>query len=98
MAGFDVTNWVTFPNYSFARVKVGRLDPQAPRSKELTLYDDQIVWHKSFNQVRHGNRCLGLHKNWEERHFSHFKVLPSLKILTGPRLHENAILSICSWE
>nr|XP_056720338.1 vomeronasal type-2 receptor 26-like [Euleptes europaea] len=50
-AGFDVTNWVTFPNGSFARVKVGRLDPQTLPGKELTLNDDQIVWHRTFNQV-----------------------------------------------
>ncbi|XP_077169333.1 vomeronasal type-2 receptor 26-like [Paroedura picta] len=49
--GFDVTNWVTFPNGSFARVKVGRLDPRDPPGNELTLHDDQIVWHRSFNQV-----------------------------------------------
>ncbi|XP_061447699.1 vomeronasal type-2 receptor 26-like [Rhineura floridana] len=51
LAGFDVTNWVTFPNNSFVRVKVGRLDPQAPPGKELALNDDQIEWHRSFNQV-----------------------------------------------
>uniref|UniRef100_A0A8D2ISG1 G-protein coupled receptors family 3 profile domain-containing protein n=1 Tax=Varanus komodoensis TaxID=61221 RepID=A0A8D2ISG1_VARKO len=51
IAGFDVTNWVTFPNNSFVRVKVGRLEPRVPAGKELTVHDDQIVWHKSFNQV-----------------------------------------------
>nr|XP_056720336.1 vomeronasal type-2 receptor 26-like [Euleptes europaea] len=50
-AGFDLTNWVTFSNGSFVRVKVGRLDPQASRGKELTLNDDQIIWHRTFNQV-----------------------------------------------
>lgn len=53
VAGFDVTNWITFPNGSFLRVKVGRLDLQAPSGQELTINDDQIVWHRSFNQVRH---------------------------------------------
>ncbi|XP_077169315.1 vomeronasal type-2 receptor 26-like [Paroedura picta] len=48
---FDLTNWVTLSNGSFARVKVGQLDPQAPSGKELTLAEDKIVWHKSFNQV-----------------------------------------------
>ncbi|XP_015274486.1 PREDICTED: vomeronasal type-2 receptor 26-like [Gekko japonicus] len=48
---FDVTNWVTFSNGSFARVKVGQLDPHAPSDKQLTLNDVQIVWHRSFNQV-----------------------------------------------
>ncbi|XP_015272962.1 PREDICTED: vomeronasal type-2 receptor 26-like [Gekko japonicus] len=49
---FDVTNWVTFPNASFVRVKVGRLDPQASPGQELILNDAQIVWHKGFNQTR----------------------------------------------
>ncbi|XP_077169308.1 vomeronasal type-2 receptor 26-like [Paroedura picta] len=48
---FDLTNWVTFSNGSFARVKVGQLDPQAPSGKELNLVEDKIVWHKGFNQV-----------------------------------------------
>ncbi|XP_060110756.1 vomeronasal type-2 receptor 26-like [Heteronotia binoei] len=48
---FDVTNWVTFPNGSFVRVKVGRLYPHASSGNELSLNDAQIVWHRSFNQV-----------------------------------------------
>ncbi|XP_077169581.1 vomeronasal type-2 receptor 26-like [Paroedura picta] len=50
-SGFDVTNWVTFPNGSFIRKKVGRLDPWGPLGEELTIHDDQIVWHRTFNQV-----------------------------------------------
>ncbi|XP_061447734.1 vomeronasal type-2 receptor 26-like [Rhineura floridana] len=50
VAGFDVTNWLMFPNGSVVRVKVGRLEPQAPPGKELTIHDDQIVWHQRFNQ------------------------------------------------
>ncbi|XP_077169545.1 vomeronasal type-2 receptor 26-like [Paroedura picta] len=49
--GFDVTNWVTFPNISFIRLKVGIFDPWAPPGDELTIHDDQIVWHRTFNQV-----------------------------------------------
>ncbi|XP_077169542.1 vomeronasal type-2 receptor 26-like [Paroedura picta] len=49
--GFDVTNWVTFPNISFLRLKVGIFDPWAPPGDELTIHDDQIVWHRTFNQV-----------------------------------------------
>nr|XP_028562608.1 vomeronasal type-2 receptor 26-like [Podarcis muralis] len=51
IADFDVTNWVTFPNGSFVRVKVGRLAPRDPSGKELTINDEQIEWHRSFNQV-----------------------------------------------
>ncbi|KAF7234872.1 hypothetical protein EYD10_18235 [Varanus komodoensis] len=57
VTGFDVTNLVTFPNNSFARAKVGRLKPQAQPGKELTLEDDLIVWHRSFNQVVPISRC-----------------------------------------
>ncbi|XP_061447731.1 vomeronasal type-2 receptor 26-like [Rhineura floridana] len=51
VAYFDVTNWMMFPNGSVVRVKVGTLDPQAPPGKELTINDDQIMWHQTFNQV-----------------------------------------------
>ncbi|XP_066486232.1 vomeronasal type-2 receptor 26-like [Tiliqua scincoides] len=57
VASFDVTNWVTFPNGSFLRVKVGRLDPQAPTGQELTINDSQIMWHRNFNQVVPLSRC-----------------------------------------
>uniref|UniRef100_A0A8D2IML9 G-protein coupled receptors family 3 profile domain-containing protein n=1 Tax=Varanus komodoensis TaxID=61221 RepID=A0A8D2IML9_VARKO len=57
---FDVTNWLMFPNGSMARVKVGSLVPQAPAGQELTIDDDQIRWHTSFNQVNMDacNKCL----------------------------------------
>ncbi|XP_066486227.1 vomeronasal type-2 receptor 26-like [Tiliqua scincoides] len=51
IAGFDVTNWITFSNGSFLRVQVGKLDPQSPPGQELTINEDQIVWHQNFNQV-----------------------------------------------
>ncbi|XP_053216020.1 vomeronasal type-2 receptor 26-like [Podarcis raffonei] len=47
----DVTNWIMFHNGSVVRGKVGRLEPHAPPGKELTIDDDQIVWHQHFNQV-----------------------------------------------
>ncbi|XP_044304095.1 vomeronasal type-2 receptor 26-like [Varanus komodoensis] len=49
--GFDIMNLVTFSNFSFKRVKVGRLDPKSPEGKELTLNGDAIVWPRVFNQV-----------------------------------------------
>ncbi|XP_032092076.1 vomeronasal type-2 receptor 26-like [Thamnophis elegans] len=52
ITGFNVANWITFHNNSFSRVKVGTLEPRAPPGRELTLSDDQIVWHRNFNQVR----------------------------------------------
>ncbi|XP_033024091.1 vomeronasal type-2 receptor 26-like [Lacerta agilis] len=49
-AGFDITNLITFPNRSYIRVKVGRLDPQVPPGKDLTINDGQIKWHRGLTQ------------------------------------------------
>ncbi|XP_077774321.1 vomeronasal type-2 receptor 26-like [Podarcis muralis] len=51
VTSFDITNWLMFPNGSVVRVKVGRLEPQAPQGKQLAINDDQIVWNQGFNQV-----------------------------------------------
>ncbi|XP_015274489.1 PREDICTED: vomeronasal type-2 receptor 26-like [Gekko japonicus] len=48
---FDVTNWRTFSNKSFIRVQIGSLSPHALTGKELTIQDEIIVWHRTFNQV-----------------------------------------------
>lgn len=61
VAGFDVTNWLMFSNGSVVRVKVGRLEPQAPSGKELTIHADQIEWHPSFNQVKFTSKYLSLY-------------------------------------
>ncbi|XP_062993143.1 vomeronasal type-2 receptor 26-like [Elgaria multicarinata webbii] len=49
--GFDVTNLITFPNNSYIRVKVGRLDPHAPPGEELTIAEDKINWQRNLTQV-----------------------------------------------
>ncbi|XP_066486016.1 vomeronasal type-2 receptor 26-like [Tiliqua scincoides] len=51
VTGFDIINWVTFPNQSFLRVKVGMMDPQALPGKEFTINEEAITWHSMFNQV-----------------------------------------------
>ncbi|XP_033024360.1 vomeronasal type-2 receptor 26-like [Lacerta agilis] len=57
VTGFDITNWVMFPNGSVVRVKIGKLEPQAPPGKQLTINDGQIVWHQIFNQVQPLSVC-----------------------------------------
>uniref|UniRef100_A0ACB8FU32 Uncharacterized protein n=1 Tax=Sphaerodactylus townsendi TaxID=933632 RepID=A0ACB8FU32_9SAUR len=52
IAGFDVINWVTFPNQSFLRVKVGKIDPEAPSHKVLTIHKETIIWPSQFNQLQ----------------------------------------------
>lgn len=51
-AGFDIINWVVYPNQSFQKVKVGRIDPLASSGKEFTIDEKTITWHRKFNQVR----------------------------------------------
>ncbi|XP_060540834.1 vomeronasal type-2 receptor 26-like [Pantherophis guttatus] len=55
--GFDITNLITFPNRSFQRIRVGKLDLQAPNGKELSIDEDMIVWNTAFNQVPPLSRC-----------------------------------------
>uniref|UniRef100_A0A670J9G8 G-protein coupled receptors family 3 profile domain-containing protein n=1 Tax=Podarcis muralis TaxID=64176 RepID=A0A670J9G8_PODMU len=43
-SGFDIINWVTFPNQSFRRVKVGKIDPMAPQEEEFSICEEAIVW------------------------------------------------------
>ncbi|XP_053122064.1 vomeronasal type-2 receptor 116-like isoform X2 [Hemicordylus capensis] len=56
-AGFDVINWVISSNQSFHRVKVGRMDPQAPPGKALTINENTITWHRWFNEVQPLSVC-----------------------------------------
>lgn len=50
-SGFDIINWVTFPNKSFSRVKIGKMDPWAIQDKVFTIKDEIITWHSRFNKV-----------------------------------------------
>ncbi|XP_066486697.1 vomeronasal type-2 receptor 26-like [Tiliqua scincoides] len=52
VAGFDIINWITFPNKSFLRVKVGSLDPQAQSDGKFSINDRIIAWHSKFTQVK----------------------------------------------
>ncbi|XP_077169468.1 vomeronasal type-2 receptor 26-like [Paroedura picta] len=67
VAGFDIINWVTFPNQSFLRVQVGKMDPNAPPDQMFTTHEDAIAWPSWFNQTQPLSLCnkkclLGYHK------------------------------------
>lgn len=51
LTGFDILNWVIFPNKSFLRVQVGKIDPMASPDKFLTISEKEIIWPHVFNQV-----------------------------------------------
>ncbi|XP_062993077.1 vomeronasal type-2 receptor 26-like [Elgaria multicarinata webbii] len=57
IGGFDIINWVTFPNQSFQRVKVGKMDPRAPQEEVFTISKDAIKWHSRYNQVQPLSQC-----------------------------------------
>ncbi|XP_054850297.1 vomeronasal type-2 receptor 26-like [Eublepharis macularius] len=57
VAGFDIINWVTFPNQSFLRVKIGKTDPKAPLDKMFLIFEDTVVWPAMFNQERPLSVC-----------------------------------------
>ncbi|XP_061447669.1 vomeronasal type-2 receptor 26-like [Rhineura floridana] len=52
--GFDITNVITFPNNSFHRVKVGRMNPWALSGEDFSIDDNAITWPRSFNQIHFG--------------------------------------------
>ncbi|XP_077774197.1 vomeronasal type-2 receptor 26-like [Podarcis muralis] len=56
-AGFDIINWVTFPNHSFLRVKLGKIDVIAPKEKTLNISSNDIVWPTKFNQAQPFSVC-----------------------------------------
>ncbi|XP_062993091.1 vomeronasal type-2 receptor 26-like [Elgaria multicarinata webbii] len=56
-AGFDIINWVTFPNLSFIRVRVGTIYPKALLGEEFTIWEKAIVWPSRFNQARPISLC-----------------------------------------
>ncbi|KAF7234510.1 hypothetical protein EYD10_18453, partial [Varanus komodoensis] len=50
-------SWVTFPNQSFLRVKIGHLDPWASPEKQFSISKDSITWPSKFNQVQPLSLC-----------------------------------------
>ncbi|KAM6449034.1 vomeronasal type-2 receptor 26-like [Liasis olivaceus] len=58
ITGLDIENWVTFPNQSFHRVKVGKLDPWAAEDKMFTIHEEAITWPSTFNETLPVSVCM----------------------------------------
>nr|XP_028559540.1 vomeronasal type-2 receptor 26-like [Podarcis muralis] len=56
-SSLDIVNWIIFANQSLHRVRVGRIDPQAPPNQSLLLDEDAITWHSWFNQTQPLSVC-----------------------------------------
>ncbi|XP_063158596.1 vomeronasal type-2 receptor 26-like [Candoia aspera] len=56
--GYDLINLVTFPNESFQRVHVGRIDSHVPAGKEFTINASAITWNPKFHQMVPNSTCV----------------------------------------
>ncbi|XP_061445259.1 vomeronasal type-2 receptor 26-like [Rhineura floridana] len=57
IAGFDIINWIVFPNQSFQRVKVGKMDVVGLPENVFTIQEDAIIWPRRFNQILPHSLC-----------------------------------------
>ncbi|XP_025029841.1 LOW QUALITY PROTEIN: vomeronasal type-2 receptor 26-like [Python bivittatus] len=57
VAGFNILNWIIFPNQSFIRVSIGKIDTKESSGEILTIQEDAIVWPGIFNQARPLSLC-----------------------------------------
>ncbi|XP_066485484.1 vomeronasal type-2 receptor 26-like [Tiliqua scincoides] len=55
--GYDILNFVTFPNKSFIRMRVGTMDSQASSNQGFTIKKETIIWPSSFNQMIPHSTC-----------------------------------------
>ncbi|XP_015281613.1 PREDICTED: vomeronasal type-2 receptor 26-like [Gekko japonicus] len=59
VTGYDIINWLAFPNQSVFKVKIGEVHPEAPAELMLTINEDSITWNSWFNQTQPLSVCSG---------------------------------------
>ncbi|XP_070584729.1 vomeronasal type-2 receptor 26-like [Erythrolamprus reginae] len=54
---FDIINWITFPNQTFLRVKVGTIDIDQLSHPLMTIRENDLIWPTWFNQISPTSLC-----------------------------------------
>ncbi|XP_029142155.1 vomeronasal type-2 receptor 26-like [Protobothrops mucrosquamatus] len=57
LSGFDITNVIMFPNNSYRKVKIGKMDPKTLEGNEFVIHENLIVWPKYFQRVLPRSLC-----------------------------------------
>uniref|UniRef100_A0A803T307 G-protein coupled receptors family 3 profile domain-containing protein n=2 Tax=Anolis carolinensis TaxID=28377 RepID=A0A803T307_ANOCA len=55
--GYDLVNWVVFPNKSFMKVSIGAIDSKTSSDQRFTIKKDAITWPNIFNQTVPESTC-----------------------------------------
>ena len=58
--GYDIINWVTFPNQTFIKNKVGEIS----LSHTFSIMEEAIVWHRTLEEVRLNDLLMYLEWEW----------------------------------
>ncbi|XP_066486132.1 vomeronasal type-2 receptor 26-like [Tiliqua scincoides] len=53
-SGYDIINWVTFPNQSVLKSQVGEISS----NQEFFIHADKIVWNSKFKKILPSSRCV----------------------------------------
>ncbi|XP_072859780.2 vomeronasal type-2 receptor 26-like [Pogona vitticeps] len=56
--GYDIVNFVRFPNESFQTIQVGSVNPLAPVGQRFVLNGSAITWNEKFNQSLPRSTCV----------------------------------------
>ncbi|KAH0630666.1 hypothetical protein JD844_013933, partial [Phrynosoma platyrhinos] len=56
-SGFDIVNWVLFPNETKAKVTIGSIQAGPDSNIKLTIHPEAIVWPLQFNKTVPHSRC-----------------------------------------
>nr|XP_020633880.1 vomeronasal type-2 receptor 26-like [Pogona vitticeps] len=57
-AGYDIINFVRFPNESFQTIRVGSVNPAAPEGQRFVLNGSAINWNERFDQSQPRSTCV----------------------------------------